>query len=362
MSSVSGCIRYFYRNGMTQYSIWLVVHLLVLGLGWCPAVSVSAAVNPMCGVMSNTLSRQAKADLLPVFYAALHRPKGQIPKNTAEWDALAKFFEQSQTAHQEAMARSFGVTFKEDMLGGVPVLRIYPKNYKSSTRLLVYVHGGGYVVQSAHSTVGISSLLARESGLQVVAIDYTLAPHGTYQTATDQVISVWNALIKLGRQPESMGMFGDSAGGGLAAGSILKMRDQRIPIPGALFVGSPWADLSDVGDSYLTLKYFDPVLKVGILNAAADIYAHDAKKNPYASPVYGDFNKPFPPTLIQGGTRELFLSDSVRLYQAIRQGGHEAILDLYEGMPHIFYTYTYTSKEGKTALSRQAKFFDNHLK
>ena len=95
----------------------------------------------------------------------------------------------------------------------------------------------------------------------------------------------------------------------------------------------------------------------------ANVYADPKdQKNPYASPVYGDYAKAFPPTLIQGGTREMLLSNFVRQYQAIRGGGHEAVLDLYEGMPHVFQGSLPNAPETHTAIARAAAFFKLHLK
>jgi acetyl esterase/lipase len=126
---------------------------------------------------------------------------------------------------------------------------------------------------------------------------------------------------------------------------------------------SPWSDITATGDSYLTLTGADPTLDVEILSWSADAYADPKdQKAPYVSPVYGDYAKAFPPTLIQGGTREIFLSNVVRLYQAIRSGGHEAVLDLYEGMPHVFQALTPNSPETRTAIARAAEFFKLHLK
>ena len=126
---------------------------------------------------------------------------------------------------------------------------------------------------------------------------------------------------------------------------------------------SPWSDITATGDTYQTLSGLDPTLDVESLSWSADAYADPKdQKTPYVSPVYGDYSKPFPPTLIQGGTREIFLSNFVRQYQAIRSGGQEAVLDLYEGMPHVFQGVTPDSPETRTAIGRAAAFFDQHLR
>lgn len=104
------------------------------------------------------------------------------------------------------------------------------------------------------------------------------------------------------------------------------------------------------------------MLDLRILASAAKAYAApEDQKNPYVSPVYGDYSKPFPPTLVQAGTHEMFVSNAVRQYQAILGGGGEAVLDLYEGMPHVFPAMAPTAPETLTAISRAAAFFLRRL-
>lgn len=112
-----------------------------------------------------------------------------------------------------------------------------------------------------------------------------------------------------------------------------------------------------------TLAADDPLLPIDDVEWVAALYADPAdQKHPYVSPVYGDFSKPYPPTLIQAGTREILLSASVRLYQALRGGGKEATLDVYEGLPHVFQGFVPESPEGITAMRSATAFFQQHLK
>jgi monoterpene epsilon-lactone hydrolase len=176
------------------------------------------------------------------------------------------------------------------------------------------------------------------------------------------VVAVWKAVLSSGVKPESIGMMGDSAGAGLAAGSVLKMRDRHLPLPGALYLLSPSVDLSGAGDTSTTLAPVDPVLAPDTSAWSREAYAAVTdQKNPYVSPVYGDYTQAFPPTLIQAGTREMLLSGAVREYQAIRSGGHEAVLDIYEGLPHDWFGLIPQAPETKTAVSRASDFFASHL-
>lgn len=310
-----------------------------------------------------TVSPQAKAALEQtyVFLRQIAQMPQSAPLTQADWDQRNAGANAVIGPMVKANADALGVSVEEDVIGGVPVLRIRPPGYTPRNRALIYAHGGGYVLFSARTSLTVPALMAVASGDEVISVDYTLAPRGNWQTATDQVIAVYRGVLADFR-PDQVGLLGDSAGGGLMAGAALKMRDQRVPLPGALYLLSPWADITDTGDTYTTLALADPSLDSETLQRGADAYAaRDDQKNPYVSPVYGDYTKSFPPTLIQGGTREIFVSHFVRQYQAIRSGGHEAVLDLYEGMPHVFQALAPTIPETTTSMRRAAAFFDTHL-
>ncbi len=221
------------------------------------------------------------------------------------------------------------------------------------------------MVFSAGVELVLPSLLATNLGLQIVSIDYTLAPRGTYGSVTDQITAVYRGLLEGGQDPRQTGMFGDSVGGNITAASVLKMRDLGLTLPAALLLVSPNTDISMDGDTRMTLGACDgdPVLSTSSFGMMAKVWAPDGdEKNPYASPVHGDYSAPFPPTLIQGGTRELLLSDFVRLYRALTDGGQEAILDLYEGMPHVFQARYPDIPETRAAVNRAVRFFKERLR
>lgn len=251
----------------------------------------------------------------------------------------------------------------EIMLDGIQVLDIKPQNWKDNGKVLVYAHGGGYTFGSAISTLGSPVLASNATGLRVMSINYTVAPFSKWNQTTDQVVSVIQMLKdQLGYSFDDIAVYGDSAGGGLATGSILKMRDQGLGMPAALVLWSPWVDLTGNGDTYFTLKDADPYLSYdSFLKNAAGAYAdHADQKNPYVSPVYGNFTRGYSPTLIQGGTREIFLSEFIRLYQALDQAGIPVKLDIYEGMPHV-HQYLYKTPESKIALSKMNEFLKTYL-
>ncbi|MGY1496839.1 alpha/beta hydrolase fold domain-containing protein [Streptomyces sp. QTS52] len=321
-----------------------------------------AGVAPSRFRVPETVSPEASAILKAMYEGGEQQPAPTRPETTADFDNANKLMEAAFAPWNQQLAATLGTTIRHETIGDVPVVRITPREHRSSGRALLYVHGGAYVYFSSATLVGLPALIATATGDEVISIDYTLAPRGRWQAVTDQVLAVWKTLLASGLDARSIGLFGDSAGGGLAAGAVLKMRDQHLPLPAALWLVSPWSDVTGLGDTYETLKDADPILTPESLAWAADAYADVAdQKHPYVSPVYGDYTKPFPPTLIQGGTREIFLSNFVRQYQVIRDGRHEAVLDLYEGMPHVFHSLVPDAPESKTAIARAATFFDGYL-
>ena len=311
----------------------------------------------------STVSPEASTQLTKLYGRLAHAPKRERPKTQEDWDRANAQLAAIATPMSNATADAMHVTRTEDRLGGVPVLRVRSANYKPGGPLIVYMHGGAFTFLSAATSLSIPALMSTTTGDEVISIDYTLAPKADWHVITDQVLAVWKAVLASGMKPESVGMMGDSAGGNLAAASVLKMRDQHMPLPGALYLISPGTDLSGAGDTFTTLAAADPILSTEATSWSAEAYAPVAdQKNPYVSPVYGDYTQAFPPTLLQVGTREHLLSSSVREYQAIRSGGHEAVLDVYEGMPHVWLSLIPRAPETRIAIKRAADFLASHLR
>jgi acetyl esterase/lipase len=212
--------------------------------------------------------------------------------------------------------------------------------------------------------LGRAVVATHTTGLRVISIDYTLAPHAKYNQVSDEVVAAIQALLKQGQRLEDLAIFGDSSGGGLAAAVVLKMRDRGLGMPAAAVLVSAWLDVTPSGDTETTLHGADPnqlYEKHGKYAAAAFADPRD-QKDPYASPVYGDFSKGFPPTLIQGGLKETLLSGFVRLYQALDAAGVPVKLDLYEGMIHNFQDRIPDAPESVLARKKMRDFLHQYLR
>ncbi|HXJ17793.1 MAG TPA: alpha/beta hydrolase, partial [Candidatus Polarisedimenticolia bacterium] len=286
------------------------------------------------------------------------------PNDIEGWKKIFDATEQHGMALSEAAVKQLGARVASKQLGGVQVLEVTPKGWVKSRKLLVYTHGGAYTFYSARSSLASAALAATYTGLRVISVDYTNPPRARWQEVAGQVVDVFKALNKQGHAMKDLAIYGDSAGGGLAAGAVLKLRDAGLGMPAAVVLWSPWADITETGDTYVTLKDAEPqYLYETLMRPSANAYADPKnQKNPYVSPVYGDFRKGFPPTLIQGGTKEILLSCFVRLYQALDTAGQTVKLDIYEGMPHVFQIKLSTSPESVTALKKMDAFLAKYLK
>ena len=310
----------------------------------------------------DTVSSEAQ-DFLRTLRDPALAPPFPDPDDLAGWRKVQAFVDKEGMTQSDVIVKSYAPTVTERSLGGVPVLDVRPKRWIDNERIAIYTHGGAYTLYSASSTLGRAAAFADDTGLRVISVDYTLAPHAKFHQITDQVIAVIKALLDQGLQREDLVFYGDSSGGGLAAAVILKMRDQGMGMPAAAVLVSPWVDLTRTGDTEFTLRDAEPnyLYEKHSIKAAGAYADPKEQKHPYASPIYGDFTKGFPPTLIQGGTKEILLSGFIRLYQALDQAGQRAKLDIYEGMPHNFASRIPEAPESKVARSKIRSFVHLHL-
>lgn len=284
-----------------------------------------------------TVSNGAK-ELLAALPPVADLPGTPKPDDSEAWAEYFAAMEAELEAPNRLALDEFRPEISEIELAGIRTLDIRPRSGAAHAPIIVYLHGGAYTLQTPESSCALSVPLATETSLRVLSLDYPKAPGSRWQQTLDAVIAAIKELLEQGHPLDDMIFFGDSAGGGLAAGTVLKMRDDGIGMPAACVLLCPWADITATGDTFETLADADIAYSyTRHLKNCADAYADPVhQKNPYVSPVYGDFAPGFPPTIIQGGTREMFLSNFVRLYQSLDAAGQAVTLDLYEGMVHDF--------------------------
>jgi monoterpene epsilon-lactone hydrolase len=240
-------------------------------------------------------------------------------------------------------------------VGGVAALDVVMEG-ATSTDVILYFHGGGYVIGSAESSVPLAAELVQRSGAKVVVLDYRLAPEHPFPAAVSDGKAAYQGLLSQGTSPGNIALAGESAGGGLAVAVALALRDADIPLPASILAMSPWADLTLSGSTLTDKQPVDATLTGDGLRRSAEDYVGSADgTDPYISPILGDLQG-LPPMLIQSGSLEILLSDAVRLASRAAVGDVRVTLDVVPGVPHVFQAYAAVLDEGEAALGRAAKF------
>jgi acetyl esterase/lipase len=281
-----------------------------------------------------------------------------------QWKNFQKQTDQQRAAALQPVKQKFHVSVHEEKIAGVRVFRVTPQAIgpDNRNRILVHVHGGAYVIGGGEAAAAEAVLMANFGRIEVVSVDYRMPPDFPFPAALDDALAVWKEVAK-SRDTKRMGLFGTSTGGGMTLALVLKMKELRMPLPGAIMAGTPWSDMTKTGDTFYTNELIDNVLgsNDGLLEAAAKLYAgkHDLK-DPLLSPVYGDLSG-FPPAILLSGTRDLFLSNTVRVQQKLLKAGSIAELLVFEGQSHAQYTMAPDAPETADAWNEVSKFFNRHL-
>ena len=244
--------------------------------------------------------------------------------------------------------------------GGVPALMLTPEHCKSD-RVLQYTHGGGYVFCSAASHRRLAGHIAKAIGCRALVLDYRLAPEHPHPAPVNDAIAAYRWLLAQGIQPQHIAFSGDSAGGGLVLGALVKARDEGLPQPAGAVPLSPWTDMEATGESMLTRAALDMcVQKVGIQQLAPLFLGTNSSRDPYASPYYADL-RGIAPLYIQVGDEETLLDDSVRLAHRALDAGVEVKLEIYPEMQHIFQICAGNLPQADLAISRIAAWLQPKL-
>ena len=289
--------------------------------------------------------------------------KAVQPASAEEWRALIAQF--TTPLDLDALAGQANVTIDATQIGGVAAYRVVPKGGARApheSHVFLYVHGGAYVFGGGAASVPEAAVIAAFAGIPSVAVDYRMPPDDPFPAAVDDVIAVYRELLK-DHAAGRIAIGGTSAGGGLSLAAIHRMKALDLPVPGAVYLGTPWADLTDASDSLHTLEGIDRILVTydGMLAAAAKLYADgNALTDPLISPVYGDFTG-FPPTYLVTGTRDMLLSDTARVHRKLRAAGVVADLNVYEGLSHAEYMMLVGSPENLQTYGELAQFLAAHL-
>lgn len=266
--------------------------------------------------------------------------------------------EQMLTSHP--LAHDVRTTSGE--LGGVPVIFIEIADTEPKG-VIFHIHGGGFALGSATSSVGFASELARKAGMSAITVDYRLAPEHPYPAALHDVTAAYQALLERESSGAQIVLSGESSGGNLALELLIAVKQRGLAMPAAAALFSPMTDLTVTGDSYTTKADVDPNITAAAIHTRANDYLTDTGSDPadpLVSPIFADLTG-LPPLLVQAGSHEVLLDDATRLATRAAADDVAVILDITPNVAHVFQAFSAVLDEGDQALTRAGTFLQAHV-
>ena len=290
--------------------------------------------------------------------------KNATPDTYHQWLELIQKTNAEQKKKIKSMRKAFRVSVSKETIDGITVRVVTPEHVSPEFEEHVYVdvHGGAYVFFGGLPSIEEGILIAVRLGIKVICIDYRMPPLAPFPAANDDILRVYIAMLET-YSAQRIFLGGTSAGAGLVLALVQRLAHDALPRPVAVYIGTPWADLTKTGDTLYTNEGIDRILVTydGLLAAAAKLYAGETPlSHPSISPLYGAFED-FPPTYLVSGTRDMFLSDTVRVNRQLRNAGVKTTLDVYEGLSHADYLVAHDTPESRSCYAEIKQFFIESL-
>ena len=229
------------------------------------------------------------------------------------------------------------------------------------SRAALFLHGGGYASGSLDSHRHMIGQAGREAQTRTLSLAYRLAPEHPFPAALDDVIAGYHFLLSQGFDPKRIAVAGESAGGGLAIAMLVSLRDRGVPLPACTWCSSPWVDLEAIGGSMTAKASVDPLIQKSYLMELAMAYLKGVDpRTPLASPLYADL-RGLPPMMIQVGSAETLLDDSVRLAGVAGAAGVRVRLEVWPDMIHAWHLFYPQLADGRRALAQVGAFIRSML-
>ncbi len=256
------------------------------------------------------------------------------------------------------MITAFGVRVERDEINGLYAEWLTPKDHMEG-KLLLYLHGGGYIVGGCDMHRQMVSHIARAGRILTLLPEYRLSPEHKFPAAIDDAVAVYRSLLKMGLKPQDIVFAGDSAGGGLSVATLLALRDAGDPLPAAAVLLSPFLDVTGSGESMKTRAEQDPWFREKDLAIVADHYCEPHQRSfPLVSPVFADIEG-LPPMFIQVGDDEILLSDSERIADQCVAAGIEVELQVWPEMWHVFQMFVGKMPESRQAIDKMGAYIQS---
>lgn len=281
----------------------------------------------------------AVAKLYQIWLAASE--EDDVIQDPRHWDVLT--------------AEPGGVDYLVTNAGGVPALWAVPMG-SDEDRVLLCIHGGGFIGGSMYTHRKLFAHIAKEAGTRALIINYRLLPEGAHPAPADDAVAAYRWLLGQGISPRHIAVAGDSSGGGVSVGMQVRARERGLPLPAATLLLSPWVDMEVSGDTMLSNAGKDALFnKAWVQQMAADFLGGTSPRDPQASPLYAGLTG-FGPVYIQVGDQELLLDDSRRLAQHARQAGVDVRLDVFPDQQHTFQMMAGRAPEATDAVGSLAEW------
>jgi len=291
----------------------------------------------------------------PQLQTVIQKAKALMENPPAALDDFRKRFEDFSAQFSTSKdAKSTSVN-----AGGVPAEWIAAPG-AAEDRVILYLHGGGYVIGSINTHRELMIRFSRAANARVLGLNYRLAPESPFPAAVEDATAAYRWLLAQGIKPNRIAVAGDSAGGGLTVATLVSIRDAKLPTPAAGVCLSPWVDMEGLGESMTTRASVDPMVQKAGLQMMANLYLSGKDpRTPLAAPLYADL-KGLPPLLIQVGDSETLLDDSTRIAERAKGAGVSVKLEVWPEMVHVWQLFASTLPEGQQAVEGMGKFVREH--
>lgn len=290
-----------------------------------------------------------------------HLLRGKLKQEAFDFNSsIAGFREQCEKGASKFSRIPAGITIKNQTIEGINSEWLIPDG-TNPEKIILYVHGGGYVAGSCNDHRGFVAKFAKNTGVTCLTYEYRLAPENPFPAALNDSVKVFQWLLDSGYKPQNIVVAGESAGGGLTLAILLALKELKISQPAAAVAISPWTDLTCSGDSYRTknkvslapLNSWFVFSKYYVGNYQADL--------PLISPLFGDL-KGLTPLLINSGVDDELYDDGEKFYQKAKQAGVDVTFRKGTGMVHCYPLLAPMFPEATEAMDEIVGFIGKHLK
>lgn len=291
----------------------------------------------------------------------VHFFRGKFKKEVFDFDtSIAGFRERCERGASRYTKIPKEISIEEQTIEGMKSEWLIP-NGADSGKVILYVHGGGYVAGSCSDHRGFVSKFAKNTGVTNLIYEYRLAPENPFPAALEDSVKIYEWLLSSGFKPENIIISGESAGGGLCLALLLALKERNIDLPVAAVAISPWTDLSCSSDSYRTKNNLSPA-PINSWTVFSKYYAGENQvTSPFISPLFGDLSG-LPPILINSGVDDELFEDGEKFCLKAKDAGVSVTFRAGPGMIHCYPLFAPIFKEAAEAMDEIVDFIEIHLK